>query len=456
VERGTILFHNFIGLFSRSINSVSSISLDTPIAHSSKPALDTSKISDSRPGWWVIIPIMAALALVACQGDDSRGWSPVAVGEVARGDDSSITVVFVGTSDGEILALDSGALKDATIGVGQFSREKVESCCLLWHFLPPSDSNSSGLLGPAVVGNELLFVSINDPKNGNSVLYALRKDTGEEEWSAPIAGDVFGGLALTPDQGLVLVGSDAGAFYAFNASIGEPGEPQLLWKFPEEQDKFIGGIWSTPASDDQRVYFGSMDHKVYALSLKDGTLHPGWPFETNGAVTGKPLILGGEIIIGSFDQKLYTINAETGSGRSLIQAENWFWAGAVTDGSSVYAPSIDGEIHLLDNHGNPIGSFHTNQVVVSRPIVLEEGSESYVVVATEDGGLYLLRDGAQVCPSRIGSGVDNVEDLLLTPRVKAPLVGVGEIIFLGTDEAVVWGIEINERRCLEKLWRVDI
>ena len=416
-------------------------------------------------GWMVAILVVAAMALVGCQGGGSAGWSPVAVGEVVGEDGSALTVLFVGTSEGEILALDVEAIKTSSAAIENLTRDQIEGCrrsdgtpCLLWSFAPQTDPEPAGLFGPAALGDEFLYVGINDKRGGASRLYALKKDRpsigqldlSAGEWVRTIGGLILSGAALSPDQDMVLIGTDDGYFYAVDTADGT-----LRWQFPRAGEDSIGKIWSTPAVDDQRVYFGSLDHKVYALSLKDGTIVAGWPFDTGGSVVGKPLLVGSRVIVGSFDRKLYSINAATGSGQSILSADNWFWAGPVSDGSSIYAPSMDGEVHILDRNGNPTSSFKIDGTIVSRPWVLEDEGERFVVVANEDGELYLLRDGAQVCPTKFGTGDAKVEDLLVSSKVKAPLDGAGNVLFLGTTGDTVWSVAI-ENDCLRTLWRVDI
>ena len=77
-----------------------------------------------------------------------------------------------------------------------------------------------------------------------------------------------------------------------------------------EQWRFETGnkIWSMPVVYEDVVYFGSLDHNVYAVSLKDtGSLRAGdemWRFETDGAVAATPLVMNGRVYIGSFDRIL--------------------------------------------------------------------------------------------------------------------------------------------------------
>ena len=81
------------------------------------------------------------------------------------------------------------------------------------------------------------------------------------------------------------------------------------------------------------MYFGSLDHNVYAVSLAEG--QKVWNFNTNGAVASTPLVMDGRVYIGSFDRKFYALDANTGAEvwATPFAADNWFWTKAVSDGS---------------------------------------------------------------------------------------------------------------------------
>jgi outer membrane protein assembly factor BamB len=54
------------------------------------------------------------------------------------------------------------------------------------------------------------------------------------------------------------------------------------------------------------VYIGSYDHKVYALDAATGHLR--WAYTTGGSVLSSPAVAGGMIYIGSADRKVYALS----------------------------------------------------------------------------------------------------------------------------------------------------
>ena len=142
----------------------------------------------------------------------------------------------------------------------------------IWRFGLQGEEDNRAIYGTPAVSSDTLYVGGYD-----GLLYALSLD-GDEKWIERLDGPVVGGAVLV--DGLVVVGSEVdepvdgneGVVYAFDSQTGE-----RRWKVSVE-----GKVWSTPAIADGVVIFGSLDHRVYALSLSDGKRL--WTFDTGGAV----------------------------------------------------------------------------------------------------------------------------------------------------------------------------
>jgi outer membrane protein assembly factor BamB len=64
-----------------------------------------------------------------------------------------------------------------------------------------------------------------------------------------------------------------------------------------------GNSFSSPAVANGVVYVGSFDHKVYALDASTGAVD--WSTTTGNAVFSSPAVANGVVYVGSFDQKVY-------------------------------------------------------------------------------------------------------------------------------------------------------
>src|ERR1035441_6482759 len=79
----------------------------------------------------------------------------------------------------------------------------------------------------------------------------------------------------------------------------------LLWTF-----KAAGPVKSSPAIVKDRVFIGSDDGNLYALTLAEGKKV--WAFKTGGGIESSPLVLEGKVFVGSSDAFLYAVETATG------------------------------------------------------------------------------------------------------------------------------------------------
>ena len=339
----------------------------------------------------LLVYLVVSISLLGCVGRglgaSIAGWSPVAAQD---------GVVYVGTPGGEVKALDDRG--DNGIG-------------LKWTFSGDSEDPLKGVFGTPAVGAELVYVTA-----FNGVLYALNKETGDSfgrGWRRPVGvglerEPLVAGAVLNDTGTVVVVVSEGGSLYSYDAKTGEPlGEPLYT-----ADDK----IWSAPVIRNGVVYFGSHDHSVYAVELATGALQ--WRFATGGAVVASPLLYKDMVVVGSFDKKLYAIDAENGNERWRFEGSHWFWAGAVASKSAIFAPSMDGNVYALDAGGNLLWKWKGEKAlpIVSTPVLAPNG----LVVAEKDGTVSLWDTN----PGQLGSG--RIKTVLLGPtaEIKSPLFAV--------------------------------
>ena len=371
----------------------------------------------------VILIAIAALTAIGCNPQNLIGWSP-GWGATAASDG----VVYVGTRQGDMLALDTNA--DGNLRPGEQ---------IIWGFTPPEGGDLGGSFGTPAVGKDLVYVGLRGNRDGEGgKLYGLSKTRGTGsnllagEWSKSLEGGIVGGPVI--GEGIVLVGSDDGKLYAFDSATG-----QRAGTFASG-----GRIWSAPAIFDGVAYFGSMDRYIYAVSL-EGRLSQGnllWKFKTGGAIVGTPILVEGPqglmVVVGSFDKKLYALKANTTDPQGELawekpfETSDWLWAGPVTDGTLIFASAMDGSVYGLDTRGELVWPvpFKAESPVVSTPVVVGD----VLVVATDAGKLHLLStsDGDKLEVSKdLGS------------RVKAPLSKDGNMVFVGVEDSTVRGVDVT-------------
>ncbi len=318
--------------------------------------------------------------------------------------------LYFGNSEGSIYCLDA------------------ESSDQIWKFETGSTITSQ----PAIAG-QLLLVS----SRGNR-LYALSKDTGEVSWSFKLENpkphvygwDYFDASPLVTKD-FILISSGNNTLY----SLSHYGEVQ--WQF-EAGDK----IRATPLAVGDDLFVPSYNGIVYRLSLSDGQLKG--EFETNGikfydtvnfwdrtAITARPALKDGVLVIGSRDGRLYGFDTGTmekkwhvtygaswtgsspviddeavyigWSDALLVTAVNFktgeeIWktkTGArmfstpVFDGENLYLGSFNGKIYCLNKeHGEIVWEYQTEAPVVSSPQLVD----GVLYVGNDDGSFYAFEN----------------------------------------------------------------
>ena len=108
-------------------------------------------------------------------------------------------------------------------------------------------------------------------------------------------------------------------------------------------------VYSSPAVANGVVYVGSYDDKVYALNASTGALL--WSYSTGSYVTSSPAVANGVVYAGSWDDKVYALNASTGALLwSFTTGSHVFSSPAVANGV-VYAGSEDDKVYAFDLAG---------------------------------------------------------------------------------------------------------
>lgn len=203
-----------------------------------------------------------------------------------------------------------------------------------WEFPPPSDKKTKlqGIYSnPAVTDTQVVFGGY------NGHIYALNLADGNQIWDYNTKSSIVGGVAIAGST--VLAGNSDGNLVALD--LGK-GTPKPRWNVHTGER-----IWSTPVVDGDTVYVTSLDRKVYAYRLADGSRV--WTdMASNGAIAATPEVANGRLYFGAFDKHLYAVDKT--SGAQIWQspaAANWFWAQALASDSTIYSGSLDGTVYAF-------------------------------------------------------------------------------------------------------------
>jgi outer membrane protein assembly factor BamB len=181
-----------------------------------------------------------------------------------------------------------------------------------WTYRPSSASNSAG---SPVTDGKMVYYSTQSA----SGLHAVWITNGTKAWNASLGGSTATESSPAYWQGKVYCGGGyswgggSDDLFCFNATSGE-----LIWKFTTGDD-----ITSTPVIEYGRVYFGSMDGKVYCVDAEgnNGSTTKYWEYNTNSATYGvysSPAVAYGRVYIGATNSRLYCLDAYGSGGSTTV------------------------------------------------------------------------------------------------------------------------------------------
>jgi len=253
-----------------------------------------------------------------------------------------------------------------------------------------------------------------------------------------VSGGTPSGVYLNPEKPRNIIGSAAvadgrvyaasvdGCLYAFDTNL------ERQWVFNTGDQ-----IWSTPVVDGNTVYIGSFDKKIYAVDATTGQEKRS--YTTQGAVVATPVVAGGCVYIASLDRHVYALDATNGNliwqfpttGDTVPR--NWFWATPVLVDGKLFVPNTDGQIYIINAHDGRLATEPINArgSIASSPVVVD----GKVVVVTEEGDIYSidiasLQFDSSPCRLRIipaNTGTSNA-----SLAVRAPLATSGGLVYIQT------------------------
>jgi len=178
-------------------------------------------------------------------------------------------------------------------------------------------------------------------------------------------------LVTQPLQGVNST-SLPGEWAMFRHDPGHTGAAGASSILPQGKIKWVfttdSNIHSSPVVADGNVYIGARDNKLYALDAATGTQR--WEYETGSWVETSPTIANGVVYIGSNDGKLYALNAHSGTKLWDFQTRYPIMSSPAVAGGIVYCGSDDYYLYALDaTKGTKLWNFDTLSPVASSPVV---------------------------------------------------------------------------------------
>jgi outer membrane protein assembly factor BamB len=231
---------------------------------------------------------------------------------------------------------------------------------------------------PPVLAGGRLFVGTH-----HGLVLAVQARTGRIVWHRQFARCIAASPAV--GNGVVYVGFVAppacrGNAPSFVAAL-DARSGRTIWRFR------AGTVETPPLLVDGRVYFGSWDHRVYAVDARTG--HLDWSFTTGDKVKGGVAFAGRTIFAGSYDGRLYALGANSGRLRWVAGggALGGLYATPSVANGRVFVGSTNGRVYAFaSSDGRLLWSTRTGSYVYS-PAALAGGA---AYIGSYDHRLYAL------------------------------------------------------------------
>ena len=128
--------------------------------------------------------------------------------------------------------------------------------------------------------------------------------------------------------------------------------------------------WAGLAADEDSVYVAFNTH-VIAVNLTNGTERWRFPQEADTKISfyAPPEITDdGRLIVGGYDNVLYSIDIANGQGRPLFDgAEGRYVGGVLVNDERIFAPSADHFLYALDMNGTLLWEYETEEPLWAKP-----------------------------------------------------------------------------------------
>ncbi|MBN2387013.1 MAG: PQQ-binding-like beta-propeller repeat protein [Anaerolineales bacterium] len=242
----------------------------------------------------------------------------------------------------------------------------------VWHFPEKASTANPFNAAPVLTVDGQLIVA-----GFNKVLSSLDPADGSLNWEFEGAHDRYYGSVLATESMIYAPNADYN-LYALTL------DGDLVWQFAAEQ-----AIWAAPVSDGERVYFGALDRRVYALDAQTGALV--WEQTLNSAILAS-LAFGpeGTLFVSTLNGSVFALDSR--SGRTIwaqpFDAENQIWAAPVMFHDNLYIVDMAGLIYTLDpaRGEESLPRLDADSAIVSAPLIANE----VLVFGTEEGTMFII------------------------------------------------------------------
>lgn len=131
--------------------------------------------------------------------------------------------------------------------------------------------------------------------------------------------------------------------YALGATDNAGAPPAVLWSRDDiATDRIIAPALQT----DGQVFVGTADNHLYALDADSGELQ--WEFPTEHSIWAQPVYGDGSVYVASLDNSVYALNPDNGELQWQTMLGGSIASHPVLSDGRLFVPSFDRQLHALD------------------------------------------------------------------------------------------------------------
>nr|WP_290666445.1 serine/threonine-protein kinase [Ardenticatena sp.] len=198
-------------------------------------------------------------------------------------------------------------------------------------------------------------------------------------------------------------------------------EPRWIFRTEEE-------VRSTPCLHEGYIYIGSYDNNLYCLDAETGEFL--WKFPTRGGIPGRAAVYQNMVIVGSEDKCVYAIDALSGRQAWKAETQGRVRASPCVAYDNIYIGSDDGMFYCLDAaSGRILWKYEVGAPIRSTATVYDQ----IVIFGAED---------TQIHGVDVMTGASRWKVRTNGPVISSPALA-GDRIVIGSMDWVVYSIDAS-------------
>tara|TARA_B100001971_G_scaffold208261_1_gene229813 strand:+ start:3142 stop:4353 length:1212 start_codon:yes stop_codon:yes gene_type:complete len=333
-----------------------------------------------------------------------------------------------------------------------------------WRY--PSDESLGAIYGSPTIFNDVIYGSAYTCKGSECTgdIFAVNQTDGTSSWgikSVKYNSRLIGRVGVTDSMvlfstGYIFTDGEKSEYPGYFISL-DRNSGLMLWRIPLD-----GESWTGISVSGDIAYLGTLSGSIYAIDLADSNLYDSdpslrilWKYNTDRAIAGPIFVESNHIIVGDFGNRVMKILPDARrdnldfptKSEWVFDTKNWVWAELILDRGVLYAATLSGDIHAIDNLlGTEIWSVNLGDQVVASPVIFERSRgdfrEKVLAVPSGDKNISIISiiDGRQ-----LGTLVTRA------PIKSSPLI-IGETLYTqNTDGQILWfsTLDLSERGCID-------